>query len=44
MIALKADDVEDYDRFGYSIDISGTTLIVSAPFHDQQRGAVYVYA
>ena len=44
MRALKADDVQDLDRFGYSVDISGTTLIVSAPFHNEERGAVYVYA
>ena len=44
MRALKADDVQDHDRFGYSVDISGTTLIVGAPFHNEEKGAVYVYA
>ena len=43
MRALKADDIQDHDRFGYSVDISGTTLIASAPFHDEEKGAVYVY-
>ena len=43
MIALKPDDLQDHDRFGYSVDISGTTLIASAPFHDEEKGAVYVY-
>ena len=43
MTTLKADDLQDGDRFGYSVDISGKTLIVSAPFHDQEQGAVYVY-
>ena len=43
MQALKADDVQDHDRFGYSVDISGTTLIVGAPFHNEEKGAVYVY-
>ena len=42
--ALRADDVQDHDRFGYSVDISGTTLIVGAPFHNEEKGAVYVYA
>ena len=43
MKALKADDIQDRDRFGYSVDISGTTLIASAPFHDEEKGAVYVF-
>ena len=43
MRALKPDDIQNFDRFGFSVDISGTTLIVSAPFHNQERGAVYVY-
>ena len=43
MRALKADDIQDRDRFGYSVDISGTTLIASAPFHDEEKGAVYVF-
>ncbi len=43
MGAFKANDAQDHDRFGHSIDISGTTLVVSAPFHDQEKGAVYVY-
>ena len=44
MRALKADDLQNGNRFGYSVDISGTTLIVSAPFHDEEKGVVYVYA
>ena len=40
---FKADDLQDFDWFGFSVDISGTTLIASAPFHDQEKGAVYVY-
>ena len=43
MEAFRANDVQNLDRFGYSVDISGTTLIVSAPLHDQEKGAVYVY-
>ena len=43
MRALKADDVQDHDRFGYSVDISGTTLIVGAPFHNEEKGAIYVF-
>jgi hypothetical protein len=44
MSAFKANDLRNGDRFGFSVDINGTTLIVSAPFHNQERGAVYVYA
>ncbi len=36
--------VQDHDCFGYSVNISGTTLIVSAPFHNEEKGTVYVYA
>lgn len=43
MKAIKADDIQDRGWFGFSVDISGTTLIASAPFHDEERGAVYVY-
>lgn len=43
MEAFRANDVQNLDRFGYSVDISGTTLIVSAPLHDQEKGTVYVY-
>ena len=43
MRALKEDNGQDFDRFGYSVDISGTTLIASAPFHNEQKGTVYVY-
>ena len=43
MRALKAGDLQDGDRFGYSVDISGTTLIAGAPFHDEEKGAVYVF-
>ena len=43
MRALKAADLQNGDRFGHSVDINGTTLIVSAPFHNQERGAVYVF-
>ena len=43
MRALKPDDIQNLDRFGYSVDISGITLIASAPFHNEEKGAVYVY-
>ncbi|MCZ6675629.1 MAG: FG-GAP repeat protein, partial [Candidatus Poribacteria bacterium] len=43
MATFKAADVQNNDRFGYSVDISGTTLIAGAPMHDGQKGAVYVY-
>ena len=34
MSAFKADDLQNGDRFGHSVDISGTTLIVGTPFHN----------
>ena len=40
---LKADDIQNFDRFGYSVDISRKTLTASAPFHNEQKGVVYVY-
>ena len=43
MKALKPDDIQNLDRFGFSVDISGNTFIAGAPFHNQEKGAVYVY-
>ena len=40
---LKGEGIQNNDRFGYSVDISGTTLIAGTPFHDEEKGAVYVY-
>ena len=39
-----ADDVQHGDRFGYAVDLSGEELlVVGSPFHDEEKGAVYVY-
>ena len=43
MQAFRPNDAQNLDRFGFAVDISGTTLIVGAPLHDQEKGAVYVY-
>ena len=43
MATFKPADIENNDRFGYSVDISGNTLIAGTPFHDEEKGAVYVY-
>ena len=43
MANFKAEGVQNDDRFGYSVDINGTTLIAGTPFHDTEKGAVYVY-
>ena len=43
MAKLKGDGIQNNDRFGYSVDISGNTLVAGTPFHDTEKGAVYVY-
>ena len=43
MASFKPADIQNNDRFGYSVDISGTTLVAGTPFHDEEKGAVYVY-
>ena len=43
MVKLKGEGIQNDDRFGYSVDISGNTLIAGTPFHDTEKGAVYVY-
>ena len=43
MANFKGEGVQNDDRFGYSVDISGNTLIAGTPFHDEEKGAVYVY-
>ena len=41
---FKSVDTENDDRFGYAIDLSGEELLaIGSPFHDEQKGAVYVY-
>ena len=42
--AFTADDAQNGDRFGYAVDLSGEELLVTgSPFHDEEKGAVYVY-
>ena len=43
MAKLKGEGIQNNDRFGYAVDISGNTLIAGTPFHDEEKGAVYVY-
>ncbi len=43
MAKFKGEGVQNNDRFGYAVDISGTTLVAGTPFHDEEKGAVYVY-
>ena len=43
MQKLKGEGIQNNDRFGYAVDISGNTLIAGTPFHDEEKGAVYVY-
>ena len=45
---LSASDGADLDEFGYSVAVSGSTVVVGAPDHtvgsNGQQGAVYVFA
>ena len=41
---LTASDGDAQDRFGYSVAISGDTVVVGAPGNDGHRGAAYVFA
>ena len=43
MTKLKGEGIQNNDRFGYAVDISGNTLVAGTPFHDEEKGAVYVY-
>ena len=43
MQKLNGEGVQNNDRFGYSVDLSGKTLVAGTPFHDEEKGAVYVY-
>ena len=41
---FKSVDTENDDRFGYAIDLSGEELLaIGSPFHDEQKGSVYVF-
>ena len=42
-IILTASDMTSGDRFGWSVAISGDTLLVGAPGKDIERGAAYVF-
>jgi hypothetical protein len=40
---LKGSDTTAGDEFGYSVDISGTTVVVGAPCHARLVGGAYVF-
>ncbi len=37
------DGLEDYDNFGYAVDVSGDIAVVGAPYEDDAYGAAYVF-
>ena len=40
-----AADAQSDDDLGYAVDLSGENLlVVGSPYHDEQKGAAYVYA
>ena len=43
MAKLQGDGIQNNDRFGFAVDINGNTLVAGTPFHDEEKGAVYVY-
>jgi FG-GAP repeat/Abnormal spindle-like microcephaly-assoc'd, ASPM-SPD-2-Hydin len=40
---LTASDGGEEDHFGWSVAVSGTTVVVSSPFANQNQGLVYVF-
>lgn len=44
VVALEGADSGLGDNFGYSLAISGNTLVVGAPWHDSETGAAYAFA
>jgi hypothetical protein len=40
---LTASDGSEYEWFGYSVAVSGDTIVVGANFDDMETGAAYVY-
>jgi len=40
---ILANDAASGDGFGYNVAISGSTIFASAPYHNAQAGAVYVF-
>ncbi len=40
---LQPSDGAQHDEFGRSVSISGGTIVIGAPFHDDQKGAAYIY-
>ena len=46
ILSIQPNDLDNLDRFGHSVAISGNRLFVSSPFSDSagfDKGAVYVY-
>ena len=39
-----ADDAAKYDNFGFSVSVSGDTIVAGAPNDNTGAGSIYIYA
>jgi hypothetical protein len=42
--AVSPNVLETGDRFGFSVATEGSRMAVGAPFHDEAKGAVFLYS
>ena len=41
---INASDPWLLNQFGYTVSLNGDTLVIGAPFHDSDKGAVYIFS